>query len=220
MKKLLFFFIATLTHLTADAQVYGNVNMGGDRQIIRAKRTDSDFEGSPYLFSDWQKAVVQFGTGIEPASNEVKYDLLADLLVLKGKDGEEYEFKDQPKEFLVTSTKELYKNGFSPIDKFTDKTFYQVIYDGKVKFLKKVTKTVIDSKGYNTATVTRKIADDTNYYLVKADNKIVKVKYNEKSIVSALGRNDELSKYIKENKIEVKSIDGIIKVLSYYDTLY
>ena len=219
MKKIFFLLIGTIGFLTAEAQVYRSVNMGGDRQTIRAKRTDTDFEGSPYLFSDWQKAVVQFGSGIEPSSSEVKYDLLADLLVLKGKDGEEYEFKDQPKEFLLTSTKELYKNGFAPVDKFTDKTFYQVIYDGKVKFLKKTTKTVIESKGYNTATVTRKIADDTQYYIVKAENKPIKVKYNEKSIVSALGKSEELTKYVKENKLDVKSSDGIIKLLSYYDTL-
>lgn len=193
--------------------------MGGDRQTIRAKRTDADFEGSPYLFSDWQKAVVKFGPGIEPSSSEVKYDLLADLLVLKGKDGGEYEFKDQPKEFLLTSSKELYKNGFAPVDKFTEKTFYQIIYEGKVKFLKKTTKTIIESKGYNTATVTRKIADDTQYYIVKADNKPIKVKYNEKSIFSTLGKGEELAKYCKENKLNIKSSDGIIQLLIYYDTL-
>jgi hypothetical protein len=218
MKKIFFLLIGTIGFLTAEAQVYGNVNMGGDRQTIRAKRTDADFEGSPYLFSDWQKAVIQFGTGIEPSSSEVKYDLLADVLVLKGKDGEEYEFKDQPKEFLLTTTKELYKNGFAPVDKFTDKTFYQVIYDGKVKFLKKITKTVIESKGYNTATVTKKITDDTNYYIVK-DNKPTKVKYNEKSIIAALGKTEVLTKYTKENKLDIKSTDGIVKLLSYYETL-
>ncbi|MFC1222709.1 hypothetical protein ACFE6N_02805 [Pedobacter sp. BG31] len=219
MKKIFFLLVATIGFLTAEAQVYRNVNMGGDYQTIRAKRTDADFEGSPYLFSDWQKAVVQFGAGIAPSSSEVKYDLLADLLVLKGKDGEEYEFKDQPKEFLLTSLKELYKNGFAPVDKFTDKTFYQVIYEGKIKFLKKTTKTIIESKGYNTATITRKIADDTQYYIVKADNKPIKVKYTEKSIFATLGKSEELARYCKENKLNIKSPDGIIKLLSYYDTL-
>ncbi|GGH13239.1 hypothetical protein [Pedobacter zeae] len=219
MKKTFFLLIGTLGFLTSEAQINQNVAIGSDRNIIRSKRTDADFEGSPYLFSDWQKAVVQFGAGIEPSSSEVKYDLLADLLVLKGKDGEEYEFKDQPKEFLLTSSKELYKNGFAPVDQFTGKTFYQVLYDGKVKFLKKATKTVIESKGYNSATITRKIADDTQYYIVKADNKPIKVKYNEKSIIGVLGKNDELVKYIKENKLNVKSIDGLVKLLNYYDTL-
>ncbi|MEH3113783.1 hypothetical protein [Pedobacter terrae] len=218
MKKIFLLLVGTIGFVSAEAQVYRNVNMGGDHQTIRAKRTDADFEGSPYLFSDWQKAVVQFGKGIEPSSSEVKYDLLADLLVLKGKDGEEYEFKDQPKEFLLTSSKELYKNGFAPVDKFTDKTFYQIIYEGKIKFLKKTAKTIIESKGYNTATVTRKIADDTQYYIVKADNKPIKVKYTEKSIFSTLGRSEELARYCKENKLDIKSTDGIVRLLTYYDT--
>ncbi|KLT64684.1 hypothetical protein [Pedobacter sp. BMA] len=218
MKKLLFLFLVIFIFFESQAQVYRNVVMGGDRMTIRSKRSDSDLQGSPYLFGDWQKAIVQFAPGTEPASAEIKYDLLDDLLVLKGTDGGEYEFKDQPKEFLISGTKELYKNGFVPVDKFTDKTFYNVIYDGKAKFLKKVSKVILESKGYNTASVEKKVADETAYYLVKEDNKPVKVK-NEKSIIAFLGKADQLLKYIKENRLDLKSNDGMIKLLTFYDTL-
>lgn len=219
MKKILFTLIGTLSLFIVQAQVYRNVSAGGDRNTIRAKRTDEGFEGSPYLFNDWQEAILKFGAGIEPSSSEIKYDLLADVLVLKGKDGEEYEFKDQPKEFLIIATNEVFKNGFTHVDKFTENTFYNVIYNGKTKFLKKTTKNVIESKGYNTATITKKITDDSYYYIVKDENRPVKIKYNEKSILSVLGKADVLLPYIKENKIDVKSTTNLIKLLTYYDTL-
>ncbi|MCZ4224018.1 hypothetical protein [Pedobacter rhodius] len=189
------------------------------KNLITVKESRGDLEGSPYLFPQWEMATIKFSPGINPITDNIKYDLLEDMLVTKGENDEEYEFKDMPAEFVLSNTKEVYRNGFMPVDGMTVKTFYNVIYDGKIKFLKKLSKTIIESKGYNTGTVTKKVAEVINYYLVKADNKPVKVKNNEKAFIAVLGRGDELTKYIKENKIDLKSNEGIIKLLTYYDTL-
>ncbi|WP_443937139.1 hypothetical protein [Pedobacter sp. MW01-1-1] len=219
MRRILVLFVCLVGFFSADAQIYRNVDMGGDHLSIRAKKTDDSFEGSAYLFDDWRKAIVQFGAGTEPAAADIKYDLLEDVLVLKGKDEEEYQFSTPPTQFLITSTKELFKNGFAPIDKFTEKTFYKVIYDGKVKYLKKTSKQLIESKGYNSASVTKKVAEDTNYYLVTEDNKPKKVKNTEKALLAVLGKEDQLTKFIEANKLNVKSTDDLIKLFTYYDTL-
>jgi len=189
------------------------------KNLITTKESRGDLEGSPYLFPQWEIATVKFSPGINSLTENIKYDLLEDILVAKGENDQEYSFKDMPAEFILSNTKEIYRNGFEPVDGMTVKTFYNVIYDGKVKFLKKVTKTVIESKGYNTATVTKKVAETTNYYLVLGNNTTVKVKNNEKGFISILGKGDELSKYIKENKIDLKTNEGAVKLLTYYDTL-
>ncbi|WP_316799093.1 hypothetical protein [Pedobacter frigidisoli] len=189
------------------------------KNLITVKESRADLLGSPYLYAEWQIATVKFGEGVQPKKESIKYDLLDDILVVKGEGGNEYTFTDPPKEFQILGSSEIYKNGFSAVDRFTQKTFYNVIYDGKVKYLKKDSKIVLESKSYNSASIEYKVADETFFYLVKEDNRPVKVKNNEKSIISLLGKADQLSKYIKENKLDVKTDDGIVKLLTYYDTL-
>lgn len=207
---LLFFSIGSYAQITT-VNTYKN--------LITVKESRGDLEGSPYLFPQWETATVKFSPGINPLTESIKYDLLEDILVTKGENDQEYSFKDMPTEFVLSNSKEVYRNGFEPVDGLTIKTFYNVIYDGKVKFLKKLSKTIIESKGYNSASVTKKVTEDTNYYLVKPGSKPVKVKINEKAFVTVLGKSGELGKYIKENKIDLKSNDGVIKLLTYYDTL-
>jgi len=189
------------------------------KNLITVKESRGDLEGSPYLFPQWETAIIKFSPGINPLTESIKYDLLDDILVSKGENDQEYTFKDMPTEFILSNTKEVYRNGFMPVDGMTVKTFYNVIYDGKVKFLKKLSKTVIESKGYNTATVTKKVTEATNYYLVLSDNTPVKVKNSEKNFITVLGKGDELSKFIKDNKLDLKTNSGIVSLLTYYDTL-
>lgn len=189
------------------------------KNLITVKESRADLSGSPYLFSDWQTATIKFGEGIQPKKETIKYDLLEDILVIKGEDESEYTFTDPPKEFQLLGSSEVYKNGFVSIDRFTEKTFYNVIYDGKVKYLKKDSKVILESQGYNSASVEKKVADETTYYLVKGDNKPVKVKNNEKSIVNFLGKSEKLSEYIKDNKLDLKSNLGIVKLLTFYEAL-
>ncbi|GGI28942.1 hypothetical protein [Pedobacter mendelii] len=193
--------------------------VGTYKNLITVKESRSDLEGSPYLYPEWEEATVKFSAGINPLTENVKYDLLEDIVVAKGANDEEYSFNDMPTEFVLTNSKEIYRNGFPPMDSMTEKTFYQVIYDGKVKFLKKLSKTVIESKGYASASVTKKVSETINYYVLTKDKKFLKVKNNEKSIIAALGNGDALGKFINDNKIDLKSNDGIIKLLTFYDGL-
>ncbi|TCD00032.1 hypothetical protein EZ449_21080 [Pedobacter frigidisoli] len=212
--SLILILIIDCTSLSAQINTVGSY-----KNLITVKESRADLQGSPYLLSDWTAATIKFSPGIEPKTENIKYDLLDDVLIIKGEGDTEYTFTDAPKEFKLSTNNEIYRNGFSPVDKMTEKTFYNVIYDGKVKYLKKLSKMVIESKGYNSATVEKKVADETNFYIAKAGEKPVKVKGNEKSIIAVLGKNEALSKYIKENKLDLKSTEGISKLLTYYDTL-
>ncbi|KQR71810.1 hypothetical protein [Pedobacter sp. Leaf176] len=212
----IFFCVLLFFSITSYAQI---TTVNTYKNLIATKESRGDLQGSPYLFPEWEAATVKFSMGINPLKENVKYDLLEDVLVTKGENDQEYTFKDMPTEFILSNTKEVYRNGFKPVDGMSIKTFYNVIYDGKVKYLKKLSKTIIESKGYNSATVTKKVTDMTNYYLVINDSAPVKVKNNEKSFITVLGKGDELTKFIKENKIDLKTNEGVIKFLSYYDTL-
>lgn len=211
------FFIFSSNNLLA--QVYGNVNMGADRSIIRAKSTADDVVGNPYLLETWVTGDVKFVDGNTANGVALKYDVLEGVLVVKGPNGEENTFKDPVKEFTLKEggKSRIFRNGFN-IATLEGKKFAEVIYDGKSKFLKVEAKMIIESKGYNTGTITKKIEDTKSYFLIKQDGTPILVKNNEKSMLAILNR-PELSKYIKDNNISFKSEDDIAKLLTYYDSL-
>ena len=202
------------------AQVYSKVGTA-NRNILNAKESRAGLVGEPYLFRDFKKAAVKFAGGTSsPGFYEIKYDQLEELVVTKGKDAEdELTFSDPVAEFKFDDSGRLFRNGYNAVDKSTEKSFYEVIYDGKTQYLKRLTKVIIEAKEYNVATVTKKIENETALYIAKADKKPIAVKANEKTVLKALGKEAEISKYIKDNKLNLKSDADMIKLLTYYDTL-
>ena len=200
------------------AQGYNGMN-SGNASVIRAKESRANLVGDPYLYPIYKKAYVKFGSGsTNSAVYEVKYDQLEDMLAVKGAGTEEYSFNDPVVEFKFQDENRIFRSGFAPVGKAVEKSFYEVVYDGKTKFLKRDAKVIIEGKEYNSATITKKVESDVAYYIVKPDGKPVAVKANEKSIVAELGK-PELSKYIKENKLNLKDNADLVKLFTYYDSL-
>ena len=203
---------------TSYAQIYSKVSQGTN--IIRAKKSDPDVTGSPYLSDKWEKGKVVFDDGSMVSFESLKYDALEEVLVIKGSDEEDNTFTDPIRGFYLnlSGVNKYFKNGFSGNNGISKKTFFEVIWDGKTKVLKRNMKSVIESKGYNTATVTKKIETSSYYYLTKGDLIAIPIKNNEKSVLAALNR-PELSKYIKENSLDLKKDEDLGKLLAYYDSL-
>jgi len=205
----------------ASAQPGFNKVQTANRNILNTKQSRAGLVGEPYLYKDFKKAMVKFNGGTSsPGYYEVKYDQLEDILVVKGKDiDEELTFSDPVAEFKFDDNGRIFRNGFNAVDKATDKSYYEVLYDGKVKYLKRIGKVIIEAKEFNSATVTKKIENDIVLYLVKEDKTPMSVKANEKSVLKVLGKETELSKYIKENKLNLKNDADLGKLLAYYETL-
>lgn len=213
--------LVTLILLTAKfnyAQVYNTVNTA-NKSIINSKESRAGLVGDPYLFPTYQKAFVKFGNqNSKSAIYEIKYDQLEDVLAVKGTGTEEYSFNDPVTEFKFEESGRLFRSGFGALGKATEKSFYEVIYDGKTKLIRRNIKVILEGKEYNSATVTRKVEGDIANFVVREDQKLIPVKINEKSIVAALAK-PELSKYIKDNKLNLKEDADLVKLFTYYDSL-
>ena len=225
MKKICRSFAVVLLSITISqssyAQQFNKItqNVGGN--ILRIKKANGDdVVGNPYLLDVWTVGNVKFTDSTYAANKELKYDILENLLVVRGDGDVENTFKDPVSEFTlsVPGKVRLFKNGFTGVSNISHETFFEVLYNGKFKLLKREVKSIVESKGYNTATVTRKIEGVTTYYIAKPDNSVVLVKNNEKSILAAMGK-PELSQYVKENKLNLKNEEDIIKLLTYFSSL-
>lgn len=203
------------------AQLTNRVAVDRSGSTLRVKSsTDASIIGSPYLVDSWSKGNVKF-VNAKPADNvDLKLDLLENVLVLKGTDGSENTFTEKISEFTlnILGKDRLFKSGFLDSKNQLITAYFEVLYNGKTKFLSKEGKMVIESKGYNTSTITKKIESTTEYYISKSNNSVSLVKLNEKAILTYLGIPD-LGKYVKDNQLNLKTRDDIIKLLQYHDSL-
>lgn len=223
--KLLVTASAMIVLLGNNLQAQGLYAQDLNGSPIRTKQY-LDINGSPYFLDRWEKGTVQLDNG-QTYSLDLKYDLLADELLFRNKNGDSLNFVQPVKEFKLSYIDEnkqqthLFRNGFpSTGAKTNEKSFYEVLYDGGTKLLKRRAKsTWMESTTYGTANQTKNITERVSYFIVK-QGKIMPVKNDRKSVIAALGdKSAEMDKYIKDNKLDVKQDDDLIKLVTYYNSL-
>lgn len=214
-------FILILKPNVVNAQVSSAIGLDQSGMLLRVKNSAFDnVVGSPYLIKDWTNGSVKFFSA-DPIQNvSLKLDLMENLLVVKGKNDQENLFDTKVSEFTLNDSgkERLFRAGFTSSKNIAINAYFEVLYDGKTKFLFRELKSIIESTGYNTSTITKNISSAMEYYISKADNVVNVVKVNEKSILAILNK-PELAIYVKDNKLNLKSTADIVKLLQYYDTL-
>jgi hypothetical protein len=214
-------FILGLTIDHASAQLNNRVAVNKSGNTLRVVNSDNqNLVGSPYLVDNWAKGNVKFFNA-KPAENlDLKFDVLENILVLKGADDAENIFSEKISEFSlsIAGKERLFKTGFLDSKNQLVSAYLEVLFNGKIKFFCKNTKVIIESKEYNTPTITKKIEDGLEYYFSKDSNQISLIKLNEKSILQFLA-NPALAKYVSDNKLNLKNREDLIKLLQYTDSL-
>ncbi|MES2652151.1 MAG: hypothetical protein V4663_10440 [Bacteroidota bacterium] len=179
--------------------------------------------GSPYLFEDWTLGTAKTIDNATKKDIQLKYDEVEDILIMKGDNNKLLIFPVQVAEFNINDPKtniaRLFRSGFTATKTNTDKSFFEVIADGKVRLLRKNHKIISESKEYSGA-INKSISDGIKYYLVNEDNTPVAVKLDIKSISALLpAKQVQLTEYAKTNKLNLKNHEDAVKLISYYNSL-
>jgi hypothetical protein len=223
MKKLtvmLVSFVALSTQAFAQREP-GSVSAQTKLGRYTAEKTIENMVGSPYLFEDWKAATVRFANGKVYKDMQVKYNQVDDKLLLKGETGEPMTFVDPVVEFRIpaASGETQYRNGFKPSANHTEKTFYEVMFDGNIKLLKKVSKTIIESQNYNSPSVVKNIDQQVHFFVVKQDES-TEFKPNKKAILEVLkDKADLVNTFIAGTKVDFKSDESLKSIFVYYNSL-
>ncbi|MDI9879383.1 hypothetical protein [Flectobacillus longus] len=114
----------------------------------------------------------------------------------------------------------LFKRGFPKVDRQNEDTYYEVLYDGKYKLLKYYKAHKLDVTSYNSATKMVKFEIGETLYILRPDNSVHKIKKDKKSVLEALGKEEEAVKswWLKE-KPNPKDEAGIAAIVGYVDSL-
>ena len=183
-----------------------------------------DIAGNPYIFKDFQKGKLIVNSGEEFDVN-LRYDIFASEMHLKDKD-EIYAIIHPEKVKLIEadSLKFIYSGYTKSPGEETPKegSYFIVNTDGRCKLLVKKNIRIQDAeppKLYQDAKPAKFILTDDTYYLKLEDKSAVRIR-NKKELLSVLGDQKEaLSSFISSNKLGIKDVEDMVRIVSYYNGL-
>lgn len=186
-------------------------------------------KGSPYLFDDYKIGKFWDISGIIYEDYYIKYNLYEDVIevvedqkvlaLLKAVyPSFEIEYIDES-----TKTRQLlhFENEFI-IDGYRKFDYFQVLYSGKTRLLKRRKVKLIETseKSYGESTTFSQFVKSEDLILLHDDGRTVKFKRKAKDIISALSNHKiDIKEFIKTKKISLKNDSDIIKVIKYFDSL-
>ena len=224
-----FFFKGILCSalITLSIKSYGQqyvVMQDASGQVV-SEHNYIDIEGSPYLGTEWFKGNLILANHKTYKDIDLKYDEVKDKVFTKGVNNELIALVDQVTEFSLKypimgeTTSRTFRLGYPNIAGTTAASYFEVLADGKTQLLKRSVKVVRENKEYNSATITRSFEESIKYYLFSNGNGTL-VKNDKKSVLAVLAsKQEELERYSKDNKLNLKTDADFTKLIVYYNTL-
>ncbi|SHG79542.1 hypothetical protein [Pedobacter caeni] len=219
MKKKLFITgILTLFIFQTQAQIAVTADING---IPIETKSNSNIKGSRYLYENWTKGHVLQKDKKYYNDMELKYDVLDDYPIFK-KQEKALAFRFPIQEFQLISPKtptaiSIFRNGFPAVGTHNDKSYYQVLADGKTILLKKHNKSIVESTQYGEAKKQEVLTDSQQYYLFH-NGEMIKLKADKNALLKALGdKQKELNQFITDQDLKAKSDQQLIKIVNYYN---
>jgi len=231
------FTLTTFLTLETKAQTSGvnahtNVNEAINGKVSKAlDNRYAGVTGSPYWFKQWLPGEVKFqDTSLRLEKGPIKYDPFSSVVLLKSSSKDSTVFDGNTiEEFTLFSndgTGNLKFRRF-PNLKFEDtnlkNTFFQVLQEGNTLVLKNIKKSLVraDFKGgYSANRTTDEITSENQYFLLKPDQTLIKVKLNRKGMMNALAdKESSVTEFVKKEKLSLQSEEDLKKVVAFYNSI-
>lgn len=221
MKSILFASLASFISFLSTETSAQNVFVADFNGRPVVERKHENLIGSLYLNDKWEQGIVQLSNGSTLKSVELKFNMTNDQLLFKGKKGETLQFADPVQAFKLLNTErhEEFRKGSLLGKDFKPELFYQVLFDGHIKLLKRSSKVIVEAKGYNSATVTNNVNTIVKYYLLKPDKSVTEFKPSKKKVIEILadGKKD-IETLVNDSKTNINDDADLIKIFEVYNS--
>lgn len=235
MKFTKVFVITTLLYLASVCSAQSQMMVVGSESILDKLRLNkgingvetalySDLKGDPYIYKDFKKGKLIVSSGKKFDVN-IRYDMYANEMHLKDKN-EIYAIIHPENVALIEadSLKFIYSKYVKSSREETSKDYSYFILktDGVCKLLIKKQMRIQDAvppQLYQDAKPAKFILTDDTYYLKLNDESAVRIR-NEKELLLVLAaKKDAITSFIHKNKLKIKDIEDMVKIVSYYNKL-
>lgn len=225
MKKIVILTLITLLAATSiKSQAFGVVNANGtSNQITFIKRDKIDetekfkkIAHKMYLTDNYIACKVD-------SINEtvfLKYNIYKDQMEFEHNNQVLFLKKEKGRKIVFQYTKEDYRL----FDFENELKYFQVIKDGKNQLLRRQIVTYSEAKpaasSYQKAKPAAFNREKDKFYIRFENKNIVEVPSRKKQFYSIFSSHaNEIKKYVKSNKLNIKRVSDLEKVVSFYNTL-
>ncbi len=209
-----------------------NEEIGGGTGAVRTYDLRYEgMQGTPYFIDEWLSGKLVFTNGdAGKKSHLLKYNTQTKELLMKRPQGDSIiVFPNQITAFTINDASKNVSYPFIKVENLkadggtVPVCFLMVLYKNKSSLLKYVSKNVLKANyqgGYSADRRYDSYVDNSQYFIRKSDNSLVKVKVKKSSVLDALeDKKAEIEAYIKKENLSFKNDFDIAKVLVYYDSL-
>ena len=113
----------------------------------------------------------------------------------------------------------VFQCGFPPIDNQNRISFYQILFNGKTSLLKSVYKSIQERNNDMSGERFKEFATYENMYLLK-EGTMSRIKKDKSSLIALFqDKKEAITKYIDDQKLNLKNEAHLIDLVKYYNTL-
>ncbi|SDM80512.1 hypothetical protein [Siphonobacter aquaeclarae] len=197
-----------------------NVNQFGPNKIEGSNQIAvggyTQYENQPYVSEQWGQGFLRSTNGKWYLSDALNYNAYTGKPEFR--EGEKvYQSRFEVTAFVLgdTLSGKKYRAGFPAVDQQTPASFYEVLSDGSVKLVRYVKASLMDVTSFNSATKQKRFDFNESYYVVRPDQKIIRVKKDKKSLLEALPEQAaRIEEIAASRKVKLKNWEEIRQVLA------
>jgi len=195
------------------------------------KKYDPEVTGSPFIIDNWVPANLTLSRGKEIGPLHVKLNIESNELYYLDSTGKEMiaaeglvkkvDCIDAYSKFSKDSIRCIFQSGYPDIDGQNQNYFYQVYTEGKIELLARKFKYIRSDKNDLSGDISKSIVDGAVTLYVYAYGIMQPFRAN-KTFVASLWeehKQEEMNKFIADNKISFKSTADLIRLFNYYNSL-
>jgi hypothetical protein len=190
----------------------------------RVELSYEKIDGDPFLYKDLTQGKLTLRTG-EKIPLDLRYDIYKGEIQFRQKDGIYTLINGEGiSEVLIDTLKFIYSANpkKSPDNGPAETSWFIVKVDGKGKLLIRKNirlQAATTEKPYQEPQPPKFIHLKDTYYIKHESQGAVKIN-GKKDLLNALSdKEDVVSNYIKTNKLDVKELDDLVKIITYYNNL-
>jgi hypothetical protein len=216
----------------------GEGKLGADRvnwddQFIIVDKNGGSFhsyyegiQGHPFFIENFRSSTIKLASGLEFNNVIARLDLYKQMIQVQlNGDTVKTILPGNIAEVIFYDTVQSlplgykFQTGYPGIDNLTKNNFYQVLSDGKATLLKSSIKKINKTKNEMSGEISSQFDVYEDHYLyVKYEMKRVK-KDKEYLLALLADKRKELEIYMTAQKLNIKSMDSIKKLIDYYNSL-
>jgi hypothetical protein len=233
MKYGLIVFLLTLSFAVSGQVVPGSTGyemteidiMNPNKNLLRTKSAEPyGTKGSPYVFKDFRKGDIYFANKMRVNGKMLNYDCYNNrweysdgnsIYLLHSNQIDYFEILDGPDGSMLF--KQVY------VEKLKKKLFLQVLYNENSLLYKRHFREFREADyggAYSEDRRYDEFHDRHSYYLEADDGELQVLKPKKNSLLDLMeDKRTELEKYIKKEKPDLKTDDGLVQLIRFYDSL-